>query len=188
MSIKYVVLGYLGWRPMSGYNIKKVIAESETLPWTASSNEIYHALVALQRDKWITKHVEPQNNYPIYTITEAGLDALKQWIVSIPEPPETKRSFLNQLLWADCLSVKEMDELLEAYLQTVGEKLFFLRVQADEKTNMPERTPRETYLWEMIHKNWIAHYELELRWIREIRQGLLMSEEKRRRMSKHARK
>ncbi|MEM7800887.1 MAG: hypothetical protein AAF633_16970, partial [Chloroflexota bacterium] len=51
----------------------------------------------------------------------------------------------------------------------VGEKLFLLRVEADEKPNRPDRTQRETYLWEMIHKNWIAQYELELKWARHLR-------------------
>jgi hypothetical protein len=92
--------------------------------------------------------------------------------MSEPEPPQIKKPFLNQLMWADNLSVQEMDEILEAHLNAVGDKLFFLRVQADEKPNMPEQTPREKYLWDMIHKNWIDQYELELNWIRQIRQEL----------------
>ena len=75
-------------------------------------------------------------------------------------------------MWADSLNAQEMDALLEAYLNTVGEKLFFLRVQADEGPDKPERTPREKYLWDMIYKNWIAQYETELSWIRQIRQEL----------------
>jgi hypothetical protein len=58
---------------------------------------------------------------------------------------------------------------LEAYLNAVGEKLFFLRVQADEGPNKPERTSREKYLWDMIYKNWIAQHETELSRIRQIR-------------------
>jgi len=83
-------------------------------------------------------------------------------------------------MWADSLDIKEIDELLEAYLNTVGEKIFFLRVQADRKPNMPERTPRERYLWEMIYKNWIAQYETELDWVRQIRQELSKGETHRR--------
>jgi len=29
--------------------------------------------------------------------------------------------------------------------------------------------PREKYLWNMIYKNWIAQYETELSWIRQLR-------------------
>lgn len=175
MSIKYVILGYLSWQPMSGYDVKKIIADSETLPWSASNNQIYQALVRLHKDGWVTKTIEDQVGSPnrhIYTITDEGVAALKAWVSSDPEPPLTKRPFLDQLMWADCLAADDLDELLDAYRHAVGEKLFFLRVQAAEKPNMPERTPREIFLWEMIHKNWIMHYEAELNWVRQTREAL----------------
>jgi DNA-binding PadR family transcriptional regulator len=161
---------------MTGYDIKKIIADSETLPWSASNNQIYQALVQLHKDEWVTKSIEEQIGAPnrhVYTITDEGMQALRKWAGSEPEPPQTKKPFLNQLMWADCLDAHELDELLEAYLNAVGEKLFFLRVQADEKPNVPERTTRENYLWDMIYQNWIVQYEVELDWIRQIRQGLM---------------
>jgi DNA-binding PadR family transcriptional regulator len=120
---KYVVLGYLSWRPLTGYDVKKMIADSETLPWTASNNQIYHALVDLHKDGWVTKNIEYQVGAPdchVYTITEAGKQALRQWIMSEPEPPQIKKPFLNQLMWADSLDAQELDERLEAYLNCPG--------------------------------------------------------------------
>ena len=175
MSIKHVILGYLSWRPMTGYDLKRIIADSETLPWSANNNQIYRALVQLHKDEWVSKTIEEQIGAPnrhVYTITEKGMQALRDWAGGEPEPPPTKKPFFNQFMWADCLDAEEMDGLLGAYLNAVGEKLFFLRVQADERPNMPERTPRERYLWEMIHKNWIVQYEVELDWIRRMRQEL----------------
>jgi DNA-binding PadR family transcriptional regulator len=175
MAIKYVVLGYLSWRPMTGYDIKKLIADSETLPWTANNNQIYQALVGLHNDGWVTKSIEEQVGSPnrhVYTITDAGIQALRNWVASGPEAPLTKKPFLHQLMWADSLNAQELDTLLEAYLNAVGEKLFFLQVQADEGPDKPERTQREKYLWDMIYKNWIAQYETELSWIRQMSQEL----------------
>ena len=184
MSINYVILGYLSWQPLSGYDIKKIIAESETLPWSANNNQIYKALIKLHRDNYVSKDVEEQVGSPnrhVYAITDVGLEALKTWVLSAPEPPQTKKPFLNQLLWADRLSNQELDDLLAAYLNSVGEKLFFLRVQADKKPHMPERSTRESYLWAMVHKNWINQCELELQWVRQMRQELtaLEAEQKR---------
>ena len=181
MSIKYVILGYLSWQPMTGYDVKKIIADSETLPWSANNNQIYRALVQLHNDQWVTKNIEDQIGAPnrhVYTINDEGIQALRKWAGSEPEPPHTKKPFLNQLMWADCLDAQELDELLGEYLNAVGEKLFFIRVQADQKPNMPERTPREEYLWEMIHKNWVIQYEVELNWIRQMRQDLQKLEAK----------
>lgn len=170
---------------MTGYDIKKIIAESEFLPWSANNNQIYRSLVKLHQDGWVSKTVETQVGSPnrhVYAVTEAGLAKLKKWVVSVPEPPQSKRSFLNQLMWADCLDADEMDDLLEAYLNAVGEKMFFMRVQADERPYNPQRTPRETLLWDMNHKNWIAHYELELQWVRQLRQNLRDMEAERQRI------
>lgn len=175
MAIKHVVLGFLSWRPMTGYDIKKLIADSEILPWTANNNQIYQALVELHNDKWVTKSIEEGIGTPnrhVYTITDAGLQALRDWVASEPEAPLTRKPFLHQLMWADCLDPQQLDAQLEAYLNTVGEKLFFLRVQAEEGPDKPKRTPREKYLWDMIYKNWIDDYETELSWIRQIRREL----------------
>lgn len=176
MSIKYVILGYLSWQPMTGYDVKKIIAESEILPWSANNNQIYRALVQLHDDGWVTKTIEDQVGAPnrhIYTITEEGIQALKQWVGTKPELPRSKKSFLNQLMWADSLTSEEIDELLEDYLNAVSDKRFLVMVQADRRPNMPERTSREQYLWNMIYKNWINQYEAELNWIRQIRRELI---------------
>ena len=175
MSIKFVILGYLSWQPMTGYDVKKIIANSETLPWSANNNQIYRALVQLHNDQWVTKTIEHQVGSPdrhIYAITEAGGQALREWVQSTPEAPLTKKPFLHQLLWADCLPPEDLDDLLAAYLNEVGTKLFFIRVQADRRPDMPQRTPREKQLWDSIYQNWIAHYDLELQWVRHLRQEL----------------
>jgi len=175
MSIKYVILGYLGWQPMTGYDLKKIIADSETLPWSGNNNQIYRALVQLYDDAWVSKTIEDQVGAPdrhVYTITGDGIRELKNWVGSEPILPRSKKAFLNQLMWADYLDADEIDHLLEAYFEVVSDKLFLLRVQIDRRPNMPERTTREIYLWDMIYKNWITQYEGELNWIRGLRQDL----------------
>lgn len=175
MSIKYVVLGYLSWQPATGYELKQTIANSETLPWSGNSNQIYRALLALDEEGLVTHQIETQEKLPdrkLYSITEAGRTALIEWALETPEAPQIKKPFLEQLLWADDVSPARLDQLLDQYLNAVGEKLFMVRVQADRKPDTPDRTPREAYLWEMIRRNWIATYELELDWIRQVRQEL----------------
>ena len=191
MSIKYIILGYLSWQPMTGYDIKKIIADSETLPWSANNNQLYKALVQLHKEEWVTKTVEVQDGSPnrhIYTATESGLAQLKAWVTTDPEPPQGKNAFLNQLMWADSLDTAALDQLLDDYHTAVGEKLFFLRVQIDQKKNIPQRTPRESYLWDMIYQNWISHYELELKWVRQMRQTLITMDTEQKRAQKREQK
>ena len=175
MSIKYIVLGFLSWQPATGYELKRIISESETLPWSGNSNQIYRALVELHEAEFVTVQVEPQEKLPtrkIYSITPSGKEALGQWAQEAPQALEVKKAFLNQLLWADSVHPAKLDQLLDQYLDAVGEKLFLVRVQADRKPDTPDRTSRETYIWEMVRRNWIATYEMELSWIRQMREEL----------------
>ena len=172
MSIQHVILGYLSWQPLTGYDLKKIIAASETLPWTANNNQIYRALVKLHENGWVSKTVQDQEGAPdkhIYRATAAGREALREWVQTPPGPPQGKKAFLHQLMWADLLEDEEIEGLLEAYQEEVSNKLFLLRVQADRKPDTPDRTKRETFLWERIWANWITQYEAEVQWCRETR-------------------
>ena len=52
MSIEYAILGLLSWKPFSGYDLKKIIAESEVYYWSGNNNQIYNSLVAAAQG-WI---------------------------------------------------------------------------------------------------------------------------------------
>ncbi|MEM9774131.1 MAG: PadR family transcriptional regulator [Chloroflexota bacterium] len=175
MSLKHVILGYLSWQPQSGYDLKQIIADSETLSWSANNNQIYKALVSLHNNQFVEKTIIHQDGTPsrhVYSILPAGLEELKDWMLKTPNPPHSNREILLQLMWSDALSPAEIDDLIDRYINEVGEKLFMLRVSADEQPNVPNRTKREAYLWQMIYKNWISHFELELRWARSLKQDL----------------
>jgi DNA-binding PadR family transcriptional regulator len=176
MSIKYVILGYLSWQSLTGYEIKKIIAASEILPWTANNNQIYRALIQLHEESLVSKTVEDGDGTPDryrYTATESGKSALREWAASTPGLTQGKKTFLHQLMWADSLEEEQIDQLLETYLDEVSNQLFMLRVQADRKPDSPGRTSREAFLWERIYQNWITQYEAEAVWIRETRRLLV---------------
>src|SRR4051794_41915186 len=56
----YVILGMLGWRPMSGYEIKSLVDKSTRLFWTASYGQIYPELRRLQEAGLIGGKASPQ--------------------------------------------------------------------------------------------------------------------------------
>jgi PadR family transcriptional regulator, regulatory protein AphA len=189
MSIEYVILGLLSWRSLTGYDLKKIFMDSVMLYWSGNNNEIYKALVSLHKENLVNREIQQQENYParkVYSITEKGVSELKKWVLSTPELPHYKPSFLIQLSWADALTSDELDALLADYEEEVLMQLLMCRVesqQQDEKSpqknqsaflnTLRARTPREAFLWGMIQKNWLSFYENELRWVRQLRQELL---------------
>lgn len=175
MSIKYAILGFLSWDSFTGYDLKKMFAESETFHWSGNNNQIYRSLVDLHKQGLVTKEVEHQESLPsrkVYTITSEGRDTLREWLLTPPELPQYKNGFHIQLSWADQLTADELDHLLAQYEEEIQAKLLMLKEQKARALYMPNRTPREQYLWEMIADNGIAEYEQELNWTRELRQGV----------------
>jgi PadR family transcriptional regulator, regulatory protein AphA len=174
MDIKYAILGFLSWKPFSGYDLKKMVADSPGFYWSGNNNQIYTTLVQLHKDGLVTSEVQHQERYPsrkVYSITDEGRSELRKWVISSPECPQLKKSFLVQLAWADQLNPKELDSLLEKYEYEVNMQLLMLREQFRRGSNInPARSPREEYLWKMIAENHIRSYETELDWVRRLRQ------------------
>ena len=188
MSIELAILGLLNLRPLTGYDIKKMFAGSAVIYWSGNNNQIYTTLVKLHENELVTVEVELHADRPsrkIYSITAKGQAELKKWLLSEPESPQLKNSFLIQLAWADQLSPDELDTLLGKYESEMRMQVSMLRTQERQRNISPSgtlrdayinlalaRTVREAKLWNMIQENWISFYENELKWVRKLRQGL----------------
>ena len=188
MSIEHAILGLLNLRPLTGYDIKKMFAGSAVIYWSGNNNQIYTTLVKLHENELVTLQVELHADRPsrkIYSITAKGQAELKKWLLSEPEPPQLKNSFLIQLAWADQLTPDELDALLGKYESEMQMQVSMLRTQERQRNISPSGTPRDAYinitlartvreakLWSMIQENLISFYENELNWVHKLRQQL----------------
>ncbi len=176
MEIKYAILGFLSWKPFTGYELKKIMADSIVFYWSGNNNQIYTALVELHKDGLVKNEVQPQERYPsrkMYTITDQGLAALHHWVESSPGLPQLRKSFLVQLAWSNQLSSNDLQSLLEKYEYEVRMQLLMLQEEERRKSAPnPSRNAREKYVWKMISENFIRSYRTELEWVQELRQGL----------------
>jgi len=176
MNINHAILGILSYQPMTGYDLKKIIQDSTFMHWSGNNNQIYKALVELLEDGFVTIEVKYQESSPskkIYTITEEGMNALKEWTASTPEPVEFKKSFLIQLAWADLLSNDELHEMLAKYENEIKLQLIMNREKIRRGNGFTSRTKREAFLWKMIDENILSSYQSELGWIQNVRKQLL---------------
>ncbi|MBI5297614.1 MAG: helix-turn-helix transcriptional regulator [Chloroflexi bacterium] len=185
MSIEHAILGLLSLSPLSGYDIKKMFEGSAALYWSGNNNQIYKTLVKLHEQDLVTRETQIQDSSPakkVYSISEKGLEELRRWVSSAPEVPQVRNSFLIQLAWADSLSADELDNLLERYENELRMQLSMLDFQRQQRNISPSgtardayinvqaaRTPRETFLWNMILENWSSYYQAELDWVCKLR-------------------
>lgn len=175
MSIKYAILGILSCKPLTGYDLKKIIQDSPFMPWSGNNNQIYKSLVELLDENLVTGEVQHQESSPskkIYTITQDGLMELKKWVLEAPEAPEFKKSFLVQLAWADQLSTDELDDLLSRYENEIKMKILLQQEIIRRGTFSPKRNPREEFIWDMIYENMLSSLEQELDWVKKLRTKL----------------
>ncbi|NPV91008.1 MAG: DUF4180 domain-containing protein [Firmicutes bacterium] len=175
MSIKHAILGLLSWKPATGYELKKVFEGSSFMYWSGNNNQIYKSLVSLLDDGLATSETQLQDGFPArktYTITRDGMQELRDWAASSPEPPEFKHPFLVQLAWADQLSSDELDDLLLRYENEIRMQILMQQEKSRRGTEAPDRTPREAYLWEMISDNIMSSYKNELAWVQRTRNGI----------------
>lgn len=181
MSINHAILGILSYKSLTGYDLKKIIQDSPFMYWSANNNQIYRALVELHDKGFVTSEVHYQESSPskkIYTITEEGLTELKNWVLSSPEPPEFKKTFLIQLAWANQLDTKELDTILSNYENEIKIQILMQQEKRHRGVFSPGRTSRETYLWDMIYDNIISSYKNDLDWIEKLRKELCIDIEK----------
>ncbi len=179
MSIKYAILGLLSWKPSTGYELKKTFEESSSMYWSGNNNQIYKTLVQLKEESLVTSETQHQEGLPskkIYTITGEGITELKEWVISAPEAPEFKKAFLIQLAWSELLSNEELFEMLTKYENEIKLQLLLHQEKVKRGNASPDRTQRETFIWNMIDENILSSYRNELEWIQNLRSRLFQYE------------
>jgi DNA-binding PadR family transcriptional regulator len=98
----YVILGMLGWRPMSGYDIKSVVDQSTRFFWAASYGQIYPELQRLADAGLVEGEAEPDSarRRTVYRLTRGGRKALRDWLAEEPRTFEQRDEALLKLFFA----------------------------------------------------------------------------------------
>ncbi len=98
----YVILGMLAWRPMSGYDIKRVVDHSTRFFWAASYGQIYPELRRLVDAGLIEGEAGPADprRRTAYTLTGEGHEALRDWLAQEPQIYEMRDAGLLKLFFA----------------------------------------------------------------------------------------
>ncbi len=172
MSISYTILGILSYKSMTGYDIKRIIQNSSFMYWSGNNNQIYRSLTELLDKGWVTNVVKHQEGSPtkkIYTITDEGLDALKEWVLSSMEPSEIKKPFLVRLAWSRQLNSVELNELLDEYENQVRIQLLMEINKKQDTSLLEDSIGLEATIWSFINDNIRRAYENELKWIQDLR-------------------
>jgi DNA-binding PadR family transcriptional regulator len=122
MDVGSTLLGFLMYRSMTGYELKKFFSMSFSFFSGLSYGSIYPALKKMEKAGLITMRLEVQDGAPnrkVYTITKAGRKAFIAALKS-PLPIERhKKAFLMRLFFFAHLPPKERLEMANGYLSSI---------------------------------------------------------------------
>src|SRR5438552_7190084 len=97
-TLRYIILGLLGARPMSGYDIKQAFDRALASYWNAGNSQIYTTLKSMSQAGLVQSEVIVQTTRPnrkVYQLTANGEAELVHWLTeSVPER-FTKDEFLT---------------------------------------------------------------------------------------------
>jgi DNA-binding PadR family transcriptional regulator len=103
MSLRYAILGFLGTRPSTGYDLGRAFSLGAGAYWEASKSQIYPELQRLEREGLTEGKVSPSDrlNRRVYRLTKSGKEELRRWVESDVEYPPRRDPERIQLLFLD---------------------------------------------------------------------------------------
>ncbi|WP_323763966.1 PadR family transcriptional regulator [Marinovum sp.] len=170
-TLCYQCLGVLLREPQSGYDIVKQLEPIRPV----NTSQVYPTLTRLEKQGLVQSEEYKQTGRPnkrIYTVTEAGREALTNWVGSEPEPPVLRDDFLTMLYSAWTKEPAEVVVMLErriAYLHATMEWLETLL--AEHRTRFPQeiKNPRDWRFYRnVLLARRIANFQEEAVWSRGV--------------------
>jgi PadR family transcriptional regulator, regulatory protein AphA len=177
MSLEHAILGFLNYRPYSGYDLKKFFDTSVRHFWPADQSQIYRTLSRMSETGWVGIEVIHQESRPdrkVYHITETGRQELRHWLVTPLQPEENRSADMIQVFFAAQLSDEEILAIFErtaAMLHSGLEHYAHIprNIEAySEYTN----SPREFYFWMLTLDIGIHNLKANLKFLKKLIQQI----------------
>lgn len=153
-----VILGMLGWRPMSGYEIKSIVDKSTRFFWAVSYGQLYPELRRLSTAGLIEGKASPQGSRKrnVYRLTAAGRKELRAWLEAEPQVYELRDEGLLKLFFASSTDGESAPRTLEAMARGHRQLVEQLRLVGAERP--PEGFPNLILTHGIEFHQWVADW------------------------------
>ena len=169
MSLEIALLGFLSYRPMTGYDMKKM-SDDVGPSWTAPQSQIYDTLHRLEKRGLVTVEVILQDTKPnrkLYRMTSKGKETLANWMCE-PHPPRVLRNpFLLQLWLTGLVDDDVVIRFLEASAEDLRAYVAILETKPVTIPDARELPPRDRFFKWMTLNYGVRHARFQIAWIEE---------------------
>ncbi len=144
-TLRYIILGLLGARPMSGYDIKLAFDRAIASYWNAGNSQIYTTLKMLSQAGLVESELIEQKGRPnrkVYHLTEAGIIELDRWLHEEVPDRFNKDEFLTRLFFCGETTDDVTLQHLEQHRDTLKQQLDHLEWARQQYGARASRRPR----------------------------------------------
>ena len=169
MSLEYAILGFLNYRPLSGYDLKKVFDNSVRHFWPADQSQIYRTLARLAQQGYVEQEIVRGLDHPDrkeYRITPAGREALRAWLLNPLPAQDLRIPELIQVFFAGQLSDEQALGLFERLAAGARATLaaYDQIPQPAEADARAAGMQRERFFWQLTLEYGIMSARMDLTW------------------------
>ena len=115
---KFAILGLLSWKPMSGYDIKKLVDVGLSHFWNENYGQIYPTLDSLVSEGLATKaedDASSQRKRNVYSITKEGQQVFRNWLAEPTSAPIVRNELQLKFFLSCNLPKAERVRLIKQY-------------------------------------------------------------------------
>jgi len=162
----YATLSLLALRPWSGYELTEQAKRSLRFALPKSERSLYSEPKKLVEHGLATAADEPAGKRPrtVYTITDAGRDALNAWMTTRPTPPQLEAEALLRLLFADNGTLDDLRSALDAFAEDAADLHTQVTTINSSYLDGDHPFPNRTHLSVLFATFQLELYDLIERW------------------------
>ena len=170
---KYIILGYLRYKSLSGYEIKKYIEQSIVFFWTESFSQIYPTLQQMVKEALIIEE-EIKNDSrgkKKYHITEKGEEILDQYLNELGYEDKIRNELLLKMFFSTGNNKETIINLIKEY-RRVKLEAYNLLVKtkkdiSEVKLNNLDHNDNKFYGYATLLYG-VNHFKMEVDWCDEV--------------------
>jgi len=170
----YALLGLLSIQPMTGYDMKKWIESGLSHFWKTSYSQIYPALSKFVEEDLVTVAVIENEKRPaskLYTLTDKGLAALKEWLTIDVNDLNTKDENQLKFYFSAVQPIEEVIAKAERSL-AYNQSMLSTYTGTDERMREVKKPTRHQLNEFLAVRKGILLNEARVKWAKECIQTL----------------
>jgi DNA-binding PadR family transcriptional regulator len=168
------LLGLLNYKPMTGYDLKKILDHPMGFFWIAQMSQIYRELNKLEEEGLVKSEIIPQEKRPdrkVYQLTKEGRETFLNWLNKFPDQlSQTCRSrFLMRIFFSSKIKLDELAFEIKRYKKEIEEHLRYLN-KVEQWINDYSREKKfkeDAFYWSLIVKKEYKSIAAGIEWADE---------------------